>query len=135
VLLIYGDCYPRMFQLEALPGLLRTQGHNCCEMLLGKAEYRRQEHEGAFFLIPEWARRWREIFTHHLGLNNENLKGIMQDMHQKLVYLDTGLVPIPHAQLEDFSNECGLPVEITPVTLDTLYDNILNTFHRLRDEV
>ena len=120
VVLIYGDCCARMTALEAMPGVVRTRGKNCCELLLGPEEYRRLSHEGAFFLILEWARRWKEIFSKELGLNHDNATSLMQEMHRKLIYLDTGLVAIPEAVLKECAEYCGLPYEVRPVSLERL---------------
>ena len=124
VVLIYGDCCARMTALEALPGVVRTRGKNCCELLLGPEEYRRLSHEGVFFLIPEWARRWKDIFTKELGLNCDNAISLMQDMHRKLMYLDTGLVPVPENALKECAEYCGLPYEVLPVSLGHLHSAI-----------
>jgi hypothetical protein len=120
VVLIYGDCCARMTALEALPVVTRTRGKNCCELLLGDGEYRRLSHEGAFFLIPEWAGRWKEVFSRELGLNRENAAGLMGDMCKKLVYLDTGLVPTPDSELRDCAEYLALPCEVMPVSLKPL---------------
>jgi hypothetical protein len=120
VVLIYGDCCARMTALEALPGVVRTRGNNCCDLLLGREEYRRLSHEGVFFLIPEWARRWREIFTKELGLDRTNAVSFMRDMHRRLVYLDTGIVPVPEKELRECAEYCGLPYEARPVSLGLL---------------
>ena len=121
VVLIYGDCCPRMMILEAMTGVVRTRGKNCCELLLGSEEYQRLSHEGAFFLIPEWVCRWKEIFSKELGLNHENATGLMQEIHRKLMYLDTGLAPVPENVLKECAEYCGLPFEIRPVSLENLY--------------
>jgi hypothetical protein len=120
VVLTYGDCCARMTALEALPRVARTRGKNCCELLLGPEEYRRLSHEGAFFLIPEWACRWKEIFTKELGLNRDNATCLMQEIHHKLTYLDTGLAPVPENALKECAEYCGLPYEIRPVSLERL---------------
>ena len=120
VVLIYGDCSLAMASLEERPGVVRTRGTNCCEMLLGHDEYRRLVREGVYFLLPEWAHRWQEIFTHQLGLNHENAASLMGDMHRKLLYLDTGIVPVPHDALHACSQYCGLPYQIQGVSLDHL---------------
>jgi len=120
VVLIYGDCCASMTVLEALPGVARTRGKNCCELLLGPEEYRRLSHEGAFFLIPEWARRWKEIFAKELGLNRDNATSLMQEIHHKLMYLDTGLAPVPEKALKECAKYCGLPCEVRQVTLERL---------------
>ncbi|MGD0845337.1 MAG: DUF1638 domain-containing protein [Geobacteraceae bacterium] len=118
--LIYGDCCASMTVLEALPGVARTRGKNCCELLLGPEEYRRLSHEGAFFLIPEWAHRWKEIFAKELGLNNDNATSLMREIHRKLMYLDTGLAPVPENALKECAEYCGLPCEVRPVSLERL---------------
>ncbi len=120
VVLVYGDCCARMTALEALPGVARTQGKNCCELLLGAEEYRRLSHEGAFFLIPEWAHKWKNIFVKEFGLNRDNATCFMQDMHRKLIYLDTGLTPTPENRLRKCAEYCGLPFEVRPVSLKRL---------------
>jgi hypothetical protein len=120
VVLIYGDCCARMAELEAFPGVVRTSGKNCYELLLGPGEYRRLSHAGVFFLIPEWARRWQEIFTKELGLNRDNAISLMQEMHRKLVYLDTGLAPVPENALKECSEYFGLPNEVLQVSLGHL---------------
>jgi hypothetical protein len=124
VVLIYGDCCTRMTALEGLPGVVRTRGKNCCELLLGPEEYRRLSHEGVFFLIPEWACRWKEIFTKELGLNRDNATSLMQEMHSKLMYLDTGLAPVPGKELHECAEYCGLPCEVLRVSLGHLHSAI-----------
>jgi hypothetical protein len=44
----------------------------------------------------------------------------MQEMHTRLIYLDTGILPVPHADLNEASEFLGLPVEILSVSLDPL---------------
>ncbi len=131
VLLLYGDCCPLMAQLEARPGVARTPGHNCCYLLLGWEQYRQLSHEGAFFLLPEWIHRWQEVFRDELGLNHENAMRFMTSMHRKLVYLDTGAIPVPTSLLEDCSAYCGLPFEVLPVSLDTLKATIEKALNEL----
>lgn len=117
--LIYGDCCARMTALETMPGVVRTRGKNCCELLLGPGEYRRLSHEGAFFIIPKWARRWKRFFS-GLGLSRDNAACMMQELHRTLIYLDTGLVPVPEHALKECAAYCGLPIEILPVSLERL---------------
>jgi hypothetical protein len=120
VVLAFGDCCAQMTTLEALPGVVRTRGKNCYEVLLGPGEYRRLLHEGAFFLMPEWVQRWKEIFTRELGLNRKNATSLMRDMHRKLVYLDTGLTPVPVRKLHECADYCGLPYEVLRIPLTHL---------------
>lgn len=131
VLLVYGDCCDRMTSLVSRPGVARTRGRNCCEILLGRDEYRRLMREGVFFVLPEWASRWKEVFRFEMGLDHDNATSLMQEMHRKLVYLDTGTLPIPEAALRDCSEYCGLPFEVKPVSLGALRVVIQEAFSRL----
>jgi hypothetical protein len=131
VLLVYGDCSAAILGMENQPGVVRTQAHNCCELLLGWDEYRRLEHERVFFLLPEWARRWQNIFIHELGLSRQNARDLMQDMHSKLVYLDTGLAEVPIATLTACAEFTGLPYEVLPVSLEALKMAIEEALARL----
>ncbi len=120
VVLAYGDCCGHMDTFESEPGTARTEGINCCEILLGREAYRKLRKEGAFFLMPEWALAWKQIFVGQLGLLGPCARTFMQEMHSRMIYLDTGLVPIPQAALQEASEFLGLPVEILPVSLDPL---------------
>lgn len=131
ILLIYGDCCSIMNQFETLPGVIRTEGLNCCHLLLGRDRYRQLSHEGVFFLLPEWIHRWREVFQDELGLDHENAAHLMGDMHRKLLYLDTGMIPVPFSLLQDCAAYCRLPFEVLPVSLDVLKETIEAGLNRL----
>ncbi len=122
--LLYGDCCPHMLDFESLPGTARTQGINCCEIILGTDLYRKMRSEGRFFLIREWALRWKEIFENELGLKGENAVSFMKEMHTGLVYIDEGLSEPPLAMLEEISRYSGLPYEIIKVSLEPLLEKI-----------
>lgn len=129
VVMIYGDCCARMTALESMPGVVRIRGKNCCELLLGTDEYRRLSHEGAFFIIPKWACRWKRFFS-GLGLNRENASSLMQDLHSRLIYLDTGLAPVPENALHECADYCGLPYEVRPVSLEFFRAGIEDALRR-----
>lgn len=131
VLLVYGDCCMGMAALTERPGVVRVRGNNCCDLLLGRDEYRRLSHEGAFFLFPEWTHRWRHIFSVELGLNQDNATSLMGDMHRKLVYLDTGVIPVPTGELLECSRYCGLPWETLTVSLEPLRKAIQDALDKL----
>ena len=120
IVLAYGDCCPRMEDLGGGEAVSRTQGINCCEILLGREAYRAMRKEVAFFLLPEWAVHWKRVFKDSLGLEGINARTFMQEMHTRLVYLDTGLVPVPQAELDEIAAYSGLPLEILPTSLDHL---------------
>lgn len=129
MILVYGDCCLGMAAMEQLTGVVRIRGNNCCALLLGDAQYRRISHEGAFFLLPEWTHRWQRVFNLELGLNHDNAAGLMGDLHQKLVYLDTGISPVPESELRECSHYCGLPWEVLKVSLEHLRIAIDSAVH------
>jgi len=53
-------------------------------------------------------------------LNRDNAISLMQEMHRKLVYLDTGLAPVPENALKECSEYFGLPNEVLQVSLGHL---------------
>ncbi len=120
VVLAYGDCCPRMLDFQAEPGTARTEGINCCELLLGRSRYRQLRKEGAFFLMSGWALRWREVFEQELGLSPKTAQSLMGEMHTRLIYLDTGLVPVPRLELSEAAAYTGLPWTILTVGLEEL---------------
>jgi hypothetical protein len=124
VLLLYGDCCPKMTATAQRVGVTRTPGANCASIFLGEDEYKRIMHEGVFVLLPEWARRWHQVFSEELGLNCENAKDLMRDMHLKLVYLNTGVAAEPRQDLDECAAYCGLPIETRAVRMDRLKGSI-----------
>jgi hypothetical protein len=118
IILIYGECSPYMDLYNKDKNIKRIGGINCVNIFLDDRIYKALRKEGAFFLIHEWALRWKEIFQNELGLNAENAKSFMSEMHTKLIYLDTGSAAVPVDILNEISAYCGLAYEITKVTLD-----------------
>ncbi len=131
IILLYGDCHPYMLEQSALPGVHHPRKINCPAIVLKPEIYRALRKEGAFFLMPEWTVRWQKVFEDELGLSDKTIaREFMQEAHTKLVYLDTGQMPIPTAHLQAFAAYCGLPWEILPVSPDRLaaiIDNLLQS--------
>lgn len=127
VVIVYGDCCPDMHIIAKDERVHRVNYRNCITLLLGDEEYRQQMRAGAFLVQAEWLKQWQTIFLEDLGLQDSaTAKEMMRDMNKKLVYLDTGLEPIPMTDLEAFAAYVGLPWEILPVTLDKLKRAIQN---------
>jgi len=112
-LILYGDCSPHMREFASGPGRARTIGVNCARIFLGEERYAALRRSGAFFLLPEWTSRWERVFKVELGLSDPDLaRDFMRESADRLVYLDTGEVPVPVAVLSDASGFLGLPVEV-----------------------
>lgn len=124
-ILVYGDCCPHMDVHSRSLSCVRTQGVNCCEIMLGKERYRELRRQGAFFLMPEWLARWQEVFYHELGLADPLIaQKFMQDSMACLVYIDTGLGPVPRTVLDEVKNHFKLPLSIERPGLYHLEKNI-----------
>ena len=133
VLFIYGDCTPRIVELCRQPGFAKTRGINCCDILLGQDEYRRLRRAGAFFFLPEWTLRWRDVFERELGFaGGRGVEEMLREVHNHFLYLDTGVMPVPRATLDEITRELGLPMSVLPVGLSRLEESIaaaLETLH------
>jgi len=131
VLLLYGDCHPYMVDQEAAEHVARVRGINCPEILLGKALYRKLRADGAFFLFREWTERWQELLLHLDGLNEYDSREILRQRHNKFMYLDTGIRPVPEEALAACADHFGLPYSVFPVALDRLRDNVADAARRI----
>ncbi len=120
IVLVYGDCCPSMKELAEHYDATRVNAVNCVQMLLGPARYRRLMREQAFVLLPEWTVRWREVIQGKLGLSEKIAPAFMHEFHRSLVYLDTGIVPIPRSSIEECAAYTGLPWRVETVSLDGL---------------
>lgn len=120
LVLVYGDCCGRMLDLVREHRVGRVNAINCAQMLVGRVRYRELMHAQAFLLLPEWAQRWREIMRVELGLSAEVAHDLMREHRREIVYLDTALVPVPHAALAACATYTGLPARVEPVPLDHL---------------
>lgn len=134
VVLVYGDCHAAMPEMTGRPDVVRTEGVNCCEIVLGSQRYRELRASGAFFLMNDWALRWREIFTGELGLSETNATDLMREMHSKLIYIDTGAAPVPRAELDATSAYCGLGWEVLTISLEPLRQAIAAAVRRLDEQ-
>lgn len=120
LVLVYGDCCSLMLDLVRQYQVGRVHAINCAQMLLGRARYHELMLAQSFILLPEWALRWQEIMQAELGLSPTVARDLMRENRKELVYLDTGLRPVPQAELEGCAAYSGLPWRVEQVTLDHL---------------
>jgi hypothetical protein len=125
ILLIYGDCCPAMLDFSTKTNVKRTEVRNCCEMLLGQKRYRELLKDGAFFLMPEWVVRWKEVFSTQLELNRDVAVDMMRHLHKYFLYLDTGTTPIPDEILNEISDYFELPCKIEKVDIKKNFLEVL----------
>lgn len=125
LVLVYGDCSARMLDLVRHFHIGRVAVINCVQLLVGRERYRQLMREEAFIILPEWARRWEHIVKNELGLNEIAAHGLIGENRRILVYLDTGLVPVPEEHLRAFSSYTGLPWRVDAVSLEQMLATLL----------
>lgn len=124
-LLLYGDCHSHMHEMQGRENTTKIPGINCCEILLGKAAYRKLQKEKVFIFLPEWTLRWREVFKCQLGLEKpEMAQAFLKEHCKSLMYIDTGVMPVPDNTLQEISAYFDMPIEVMPISLDTLSQGI-----------
>ena len=126
IILMFGDCHARMVDYEKKPGILRTPGINCAEIFLGSDKYRKIRRDGAFILLPEWLDRWKEAFIDDMGFKTSKMaRPFMNEMHKKIVYVDTGFQKKDKALFDEISDFLGLPLEIYNTSLNEV-EKVIN---------
>ncbi len=125
VLLLYGDCHVHMIDHSEDSAVRRIKGINCCSILLGKDRYRELVRGQTFFLFPEWVDRWRELMVNVPSTSSPATLDLVRDQVKHLVYLDTGIRPVPKDDLNACADHFGLAWEAVPVTLDLFRDAIV----------
>ena len=131
-LLVYGDCHAHIRETAGRPLCTKTDAINCGDLLLGRELYRTFCREKAFLFLPEWTKRWREVFQKELGFSDQSLaREFMQENQSRLVYLDTGLIPVPEKILVEISEYFRMPMDIVSVSLDQLRETVLSAVKQL----
>ena len=125
IVLVYGDCSAGMLDLVRRFRVGRVNAINCAQLLVGRERYRRLMREEAFLILPEWAGRWEHIMKGELGLTRAVAQDLLGENRGVLVYLDTGLVPVPEQELIEFSSYSGLPWRAETATPDTMLAALL----------
>lgn len=124
VLILYGDCHPDMDTWETPGRIARVKGHNCAEIVLGSDLYHQLQKERTFFIFPEWADRWKEIFSSQFGFTDESLLSeFMKDFFTKIVFINTGAT-IPHQHLDEIAAATGMPVQVITPDLTNIREQI-----------
>jgi len=133
VLVLFGDCHPRIVDQTEGADIVRIPGDNCIAILMGRERYRNLRQNRSFVLMADWALRWREVFETELGLTEETAPLFMNEHHTEIVYVDTGIAPVPAQALQDCAQFCGLPFRVERLPLEELKRAITEALARLED--
>lgn len=135
VILVCGDCHPFMKEMSTKKYVSKVPGCNCVDIILGRELRRKLLKSGAFFLLPEWTVRWKEIFKELLELPSEHIKALLNEQHKKFVYLDTGIIPIPYKEIEECAAFFEMPYEIESISIDFLSKALQNEIDNLETNI
>lgn len=117
---LYGICHPEMSGILERYGAKRIDAGNCLEAMVGPEEIRRLNLEGtAFFLSAGWVNHWDEMFARVKEDFRFDPRTLFEG-YERIVVLDTGVIPIDWEEVEKFSEFSHLPVVRKSITLDYL---------------
>ena len=129
-IVFYGCCHPSIDKLLEQKKVIRTNGQNCIEMLLGKKLFNEELANGAYFLLEEWALRWNEMIPRTFGCNNEIIRLIFQESRKYLLCVRTKCSGEFKAEAEAASEIVGLPIRWIDVPLDELENFIIEAISK-----
>lgn len=119
-IVFYGTCHPLMDSLLGDGAVVRTEGQNCIDMLLGTERFTRELSAGAFFLLEEWAEHWEQVIYPVFGSNPAAIRALFSSEHKRLLAIRTPCSSDFSAKARTVAEITGLPLEWTDVTLDQL---------------
>lgn len=128
----YGACHPLMDDIVRRHGAVRTEGQNCIEMLLGKERFTAELGNGAFFLLEDWAARWREITFKAFGGSKETARDIVSGGHTRLLCIKTPISGDFSKEALEMGEYLGLSVEWTEAGLDNLEKVIAEAIGKMK---
>lgn len=132
-LIFYGSCHPLMDEMLSQRQMQRTPGQNCVAMLLGHEEFMRELSQGSFFLLEEWAHRWREIVFKTMGTQKLALiREFYREHHQYLLALKTPCSGNYELEAQEAANLVGLPLRWREVDLSHLEQVLRNSLEKLQ---
>lgn len=126
----YGVCHPRIDQMIARVGAVRTPGQNCVELLLGPERFTAELACGAFFLLEEWALRWDEIIERTFGDHPAVIRDIFREDRTALVGVRTPCSGDFREAAEAAGHKVGLPVRWLDAGLEHLEGVLAATLDR-----
>lgn len=130
VLVVYGDCHPKMHTMLNHNNIRRIIGVNCIEQFIGTSLYKKYQKEKTFFLLPEWIGKWRIIFEEELGLLNEKIaKNFMKEFFDKILFIHIEGFELDNKNklINQISDYTGLKIEQIYITTDVFNKNIKDT--------
>jgi len=120
-LLMSGACLQSLHDSGDAAGelFLPPRREQCFYFLVNRDLVDHYQRQRGYLLTPGWLEKWRD----HLagwGFDQKTAREYFREATDRLVLLDTGLVPQAAAQLQEFSAYLDLPGLTAPVGLEML---------------
>lgn len=116
----YGTmCHPEMEAIASAKGSKVMQAKNCIEMLLGDQLAELDAQSRTFYITGGWLANWQKIFTDQLHWDKVDARQNF-GFYERILLLDTGLVPIDDEKILEVFHYTEVPIEIFPVDLSNL---------------
>jgi hypothetical protein len=117
-LLVGQECQaqPTLRQIAEGCGALLPEGHNCLEIILGRDEARALAAQRTTLMTPAWI----AMINHSISDGHWTVEDARINLghYDRILLLDTGLVPLDDELLMAFFDLTRVPIEIMPVSLD-----------------
>lgn len=115
-----NGCHPDICQIAAgcearMPGV-----NNCIQAIIGPAETKRLEADRTMVVTPAWIAAWPGIME-GLGWDEVDVR-INMGRYDRILLLDSGVVPIADEDILAFYDLVQVPVEIEQVNLKYFTD-------------
>lgn len=118
--LLFGTgCHPEMENLVAQNGCRVAQARNCIELLLGDKMAEMDKEARTFYLTAGWLNNWRQIFEEGLKWDKVDARQNF-GFYERIVLLDTGLVPLDDEKILEFFDFAEVPIETVLIDLENL---------------
>lgn len=116
----YGTmCHPDLETMACAKGIKVMQAKNCIEMLLGDKLTELDAESRTFYITGGWLENWRKIFVDQLKWDKVDARQNF-GFYERILLLDSGLVPIDDEKILEFFDYTEVPIEILPIDLSNL---------------
>lgn len=134
-IVLYGTCHPLMDQILSRAGTFRTEGQNCIEQLLGAERFTDELSAGSFFLLEDWAIRWKYITSRtYSDCRPEIIREIFQSDRTHILAVRTPCSSDFSAEAAAVSAFLDVPLLWMDATLDHLEKILQEAIDRKQGE-
>lgn len=117
-LLVGQECQAQLplSQIAESCGGTLPAGHNCLEIILGRKKARVLADKRTTIMTPAWI----DMINNSISDGFWTVEDVRINLghYDRILLLDSGLVPLPDEMLMEFFDLTQVPIEIMPVSLD-----------------